>query len=132
MGRYKIRRKTKRTIGSLQSRKDDEEHEQQQHCKIGEDADYDRVIARYKAEKLADATKDMKIVAVNFNAEHEAMLGHCKMILENEPNQFEKWRYIDTINVYNSIIEEFQKLYEQTPSTQRFARARISGMKQPK
>jgi hypothetical protein len=49
----------------------------------------------------------------------------------NDPNQFEKWRYINTINAYSSIIEEFQKLYEQTPSTDRYARARIlSGMKQ--
>jgi hypothetical protein len=34
---------------------------------------------------------------------------------------------------YNSIIEEFQKLYDKTPATDRFARARIqSGMKQSK
>jgi hypothetical protein len=26
----------------------------------------------------------MRIVPVNFNKEHKAMLGHCKMILENE------------------------------------------------
>ena len=53
--------------------------------------------------------------------------------LMNDPDQFEKERYIDTINVYNSIIEEFQKLYEQTPMTDHFARARIlSGMKQSK
>ena len=26
----------------------------------------------------------MKIVPVNFTKEHKAMLGHCKMILENE------------------------------------------------
>ena len=26
----------------------------------------------------------MKIVPVNFNKEHKAMLGHCKMILEND------------------------------------------------
>jgi hypothetical protein len=55
---------------------------------IGEDADYDKVIARYRAEKLGDdATKDMKIVPVNFNSEHKAMLGHCKMILEHEPRK---------------------------------------------
>jgi broad specificity phosphatase PhoE len=34
--------------------------------------------------------------------------------LLNDPNQFEKERYIDSINVYNSVIEEFQKLYEKT------------------
>ncbi|MFL6367389.1 MAG: hypothetical protein ACJ72T_02425 [Nitrososphaeraceae archaeon] len=55
---------------------------------IGEDADYDKVIARYRAEKLGDdATKDMKIVPVNFNSEHKAMLGHCKMILEQDPGK---------------------------------------------
>jgi hypothetical protein len=26
----------------------------------------------------------MGIVRVNFNSEHEGMLGHCKMILEND------------------------------------------------
>jgi hypothetical protein len=29
---------------------------------MGEDADYDKVIALYRAEKLGHATKDMKIV----------------------------------------------------------------------
>jgi hypothetical protein len=65
---------------------------------IGEDADYDKVIARYKAEGFGDdPTKDMKVVPVNFNKEHKAMLGHCKMILENEggriainPDKFDK------------------------------------------
>jgi hypothetical protein len=51
---------------------------------IGEDADYDKVIARYRSEGLGDATKDMKIVPVNFNREHKAMLGHCKMLLEKD------------------------------------------------
>jgi hypothetical protein len=54
---------------------------------IGEDADYDQVIARYRAEgiRVENATKDMRIVPVNFNKEHKAMLGHCKMILEQDP-----------------------------------------------
>jgi Terminase RNaseH-like domain len=51
---------------------------------IGEEADYDKVIARYRAEGLGDGTKDMKIVPVNFNTEHKAMLGHCKMIMEHD------------------------------------------------
>jgi terminase large subunit-like protein len=53
---------------------------------IGEDPDYDKVIARYKSEGWGDgdATKDMRIVPVNFNKELKAMLGHCKMILEDE------------------------------------------------
>jgi hypothetical protein len=53
--------------------------------------------------------------------------------LMNDPNPFEKWRYIDTINDYNSIIEGFEKLYEQTAATDRTARARIlSGLKKSK
>jgi hypothetical protein len=51
----------------------------------------------------------------------------------NDPNEFEKWRYTDTISDYNSIIAEFQKLYEKTPTANRFMRARIqSGMKKSK
>jgi hypothetical protein len=51
----------------------------------------------------------------------------------NDPDYFEKWRFKDTINDYNMIIEEFQKSYEQTPVTQWYARARIlSGMKRAK
>ena len=53
--------------------------------------------------------------------------------LVNDPNEFEKMRFIDTINYYNSLIAEVRKLYEQTPVTQRYARARIlSGMKKSK
>jgi hypothetical protein len=52
---------------------------------IGEEADYDKVIARYRSEGLGDSwTKDMRIIPVNFNKEHKAMLGHCKMILEKD------------------------------------------------
>jgi hypothetical protein len=53
---------------------------------IGEDADYDKVIARYRSEKLGDnwIADMMRIIPVNFNTEHKAMLGHCKMILEDE------------------------------------------------
>src|SRR5918911_5092847 len=64
---------------------------------IGEEADYDKVIARYRSEWLGDGTTDMKIVPVNFNKEHKAMLGHCKMILEDDrgkiainPDRFDK------------------------------------------
>jgi hypothetical protein len=38
----------------------------------------------------------------------------------NDPEYFEKWMYIDNINAYNSIIKEFQKLYEQTTATDRY------------
>jgi hypothetical protein len=64
---------------------------------IGEDADYDKVIARYRAEGLGDATKDMGIVPVNFRSEHKSMLGHCNMLLEKaggkiaiNPDKFDK------------------------------------------
>jgi hypothetical protein len=51
--------------------------------------------------------------------------------LMNDPKQFEKERYIDSINVYNSIIEEFQKLYDKTPATVRLAGDEIlDGMEQ--
>jgi hypothetical protein len=56
------------------------------------------VIARYKAEGLGDSwTQNMRIIPVNFNTEHKAMLGHCKMILEDDrgkiainPDKFDK------------------------------------------
>ncbi len=66
---------------------------------IGEDPAYDKVIARYRSEKLGDNwSQDMKIVPVNFNSEHKAMLGHCKMIFEADgggkiginPDKFDK------------------------------------------
>jgi hypothetical protein len=65
---------------------------------IGEDPDYDKVIARYRSEGLGDSwSQNMKIVPVNFNKEHKAMLGHCKMILERDggriainPDRFDK------------------------------------------
>jgi hypothetical protein len=51
----------------------------------------------------------------------------------NDAEYFEKEWYIDSINIYNTIIDELQKLYEQTPVTNRFTRVRIlSGMKQSK
>jgi hypothetical protein len=65
---------------------------------IGEDPDYDKVIARYRSEGLGDNWGEyMKVVPVNFNKEHKAMLGHCKMILEHDdgriainPDRFDK------------------------------------------
>ncbi|HJT49346.1 MAG TPA: DEAD/DEAH box helicase family protein [Nitrososphaeraceae archaeon] len=66
---------------------------------IGEEADYDKVIARYRSEGYGDeaALNDMKVAPVNFNKEHKAMLGHCKMILERDggrvavnPDKFDK------------------------------------------
>jgi hypothetical protein len=36
--------------------------------------------------------------------------------LMNDPYEFEKFRYIDSINDYSSVIEEYQKLYDETPT----------------
>jgi hypothetical protein len=53
--------------------------------------------------------------------------------LMNDPKQFEKFRFKDTIDDYNMVIKEFEKLYEQTPATDRYVRARIiSGLKKSK
>jgi hypothetical protein len=49
--------------------------------KLGEDPDYDRVIAGYKQIK-SDWKIGMRVIPVNFNQEHKEMLGHCKMLLE--------------------------------------------------
>ena len=40
---------------------------------IGEEADYDKIIARYRAEGLGNSwwSQDMRIVPVNFNKEHK-------------------------------------------------------------
>jgi hypothetical protein len=55
---------------------------------IGEEADYDKVIARYRSEGLGDNWDEyMRIVPVNFSKEHKAMLGHCKTILEQDPRK---------------------------------------------
>ena len=56
------------------------------------------MIARTRSEGLGDSwTQDMKIIPVNFNKEHKAMLGHCKMIMEDDrgkiainPDKFDK------------------------------------------
>jgi terminase large subunit-like protein len=66
---------------------------------IGE-ADYDKVIARYRSQGLGDKdnwSQNMQIIPVNFNSEHKAMLRHCKMILEQDdgriainPDRFDK------------------------------------------
>jgi hypothetical protein len=46
---------------------------------IGEDCDYHKVIARYRSEKMSgNWSQDMRIVPVNFNAEHKVMLNTAK------------------------------------------------------
>jgi hypothetical protein len=50
--------------------------------------------------------------------------------LLNDPSQFEKMRYIDSINTYNSIIEDCQKQYDKTSQTDRAVRVRcLKGIK---
>jgi terminase large subunit-like protein len=53
---------------------------------IGEDSDYLEQIARLKSSGLTEehALRQMKIIPVNFNKESKNMLGHCKLILEND------------------------------------------------
>ena len=69
--------------------------------KIGEEEeeeDYDKVIARYRFEKLGDDwSENVKMVPVNFKSEHKAMLAHCKLILGDngriiaiDPDRFDK------------------------------------------
>lgn len=45
--------------------------------------------------------------------------------LMHDPEYFEQWRYIDTLYDYSTIIAEMQKLYDKTPATQQYTRARI-------
>src|SRR6187200_1863719 len=89
---------------------------------------------------LASRGEYMKIVPVNFNSEHKAMLGHCKMILEHDggriainPYSFDKLitalrTAVDNDGVldkestsYNDIFDAFRlalKFYyfEESPS----------------
>jgi hypothetical protein len=58
---------------------------------IGENADYDKVIARCKSGGLGDSwTKDMKIVPVNFNKEHKMILELDGGRIAINPNRFDK------------------------------------------
>jgi Terminase RNaseH-like domain len=87
---------------------------------IGEEADYDKVIARYRSEKLGNNnwSENMRIVPVNFNTEHKAMLGHCKMILENNggriainPDKFDK-----LITALRTAVDTDGVLYKESTS----------------
>jgi hypothetical protein len=68
-----------------------------------------------------------------YDKKHSPEVQEWYFRLMNDPEYFEKWRYIDTINAYSSIIDEFQKLYDKTPAANHYARARIlSGIRQSK
>jgi hypothetical protein len=67
--------------------------------RIGEKADYLQELARLKADGLTEeqAFNNMRVIPVNFNREHKAMLGHAKMIMEQDggriainPDKFDK------------------------------------------
>ena len=45
--------------------------------------------------------------------------------LMNDPKQFEKERFIGSINEFNRIIKEFEKLYDETPTTDHLIRDEI-------
>jgi len=50
---------------------------------LGEDPDYEKVIARYKSEGWDwENSAWMKVIPVNFHTRHKEMLGHSKMLLE--------------------------------------------------
>lgn len=73
-----------------------------------------------------------------YDNKHSPELQEWCYRMMNDPEQFERWRYIDTINDYRTIIAELEKLYVQTPVRQvcvldRYTRARIqSEMKEAK
>src|SRR5919202_1807118 len=58
---------------------------------------------------------------------------HFIYILENSCQSYHLLQLLVKSSTTNYIIKEFQKLYDKTPATHRFARARIlSGMKKLK
>jgi transposase len=67
------------------------------------------------------------------NKRHDPKVQEWCYRLMNDPNQYERWRYTDTIRDYSSIIAGLQKQYDKTPASDHLARARIlSGMKRAK
>ena len=74
-----------------------------------------KVIARYRSEGFGDdaALADMKVVPVNFNKEHKAMLGHCKMILEHEPRKIaiNPDRFDKLITALRTAVDNDQIMY---------------------
>jgi hypothetical protein len=50
---------------------------------IGESEEYEPLVARARKMK-SDVSNYMQVIPVNFSSEHKAMLGNCKMLLEND------------------------------------------------
>jgi hypothetical protein len=46
----------------------------------------------------------------------------------NDPDFYEQWRFLDTIDEYNNLIAESQKHYEQTPLADLFMRAKFQSV----
>jgi hypothetical protein len=64
-----------------------------------------------------------------YNERHSPEAQEWCYRMMNDPNQWEKFRFIDTINAYNNIIEDSQKEYEQAcAATDHYTQARISNV----
>jgi hypothetical protein len=67
------------------------------------------------------------------NKRHDPKVQEWCYRLMNDPNQYERWRYTDTIRDYSSIIAGLQKQYDKTPASDHLARAEIlDGIKKSK
>ena len=53
--------------------------------RLGESPDYLEQIDLAKKQGFGDGTSNMRIIPVNFNSEHRSLLGHTKMLLEQDP-----------------------------------------------
>ena len=61
---------------------------------------------------------------------HDPEVAEWVYRLMNDPEYYEQWRYKDAIDDYKSVIEHSQKLYNQTPVTNRIMRVRcLSNMR---
>ena len=71
---------------------------------LGEDPDYDKVIARYKSQGW-DWTKSMVVIPINFSTEHKAMLGHAKMMLEDGYISIDQKKHDKLITSLRTAVE---------------------------
>ena len=110
-----------------------QQEQQKKHLSLdsaSDDINNDRSLDSANYNRSANGILDM---VMDDKREHSTEAQEWCFRLMNDPEYFKRWRYTDNINAYNSIIEEFQKLYEKTPVTDRFVRARIlTGMKKSK
>jgi hypothetical protein len=71
---------------------------------LGEDPNYNKVIARYKSQGW-DLIKSMIVIPVNFSVEHKAMLGHAKMLLENGHISIDQKKHDKLITSLRTAVE---------------------------